>query len=132
MVKSRPVISFLKKKFGKQFIITTEASNKLDLDNDAYYSPDLLLRDKKDNNIKAIIEVEQGARKHMVGGVITADYCIRGSKNKPLMCVLALHKQDKKDYLKRLTLLKYYSKRFSKIVIGSRDEIVKELLNLKS
>src|SRR3989338_4066369 len=103
--RSKPVIDEIKTKFCDQFKITTETQNELCFDGTSY-KPDLVFRSKKDNSIKAIIEVEQGTRKHMVGGVITADYCMGKTKQSPPMFVLALDEQDRKDYQKRIALFK--------------------------
>jgi hypothetical protein len=91
--------------------------------------------------IKAVIEVEQGTRKHIVGGIITADYCMGKISQKSLMLssfgdlrrmeVLALTEQDRKDYLKRRDLILHYIKYLRGIVIGNKAEVVKELRKIK-
>ncbi|MDD4893984.1 MAG: hypothetical protein PHW54_01550, partial [Candidatus Omnitrophica bacterium] len=107
-LSSQPVIAALKKEFGGIFRISTESENKFCFDG-ASYNPDLVFRRKDDNSIKAIIEVEQGTRKHIVGGVITADYCMGKMRQCPPMFILALTEQDKKDYKKRIKMLKTYA-----------------------
>lgn len=136
MPKSKPIIDGTKKKFENKFKVTTSGKeNKFFLDdtNTAYYNPDLVFRSKRNNSrIKAIIEVEQCARKHIVGGVITADYCMGREKQSPSMFVLALNEKDKKDYQKREKLLKTYTKHLKKIIIGNKAEVWKALSNLKN
>lgn len=127
---SKPIISKLKKQFSKKFKITTESQNKFCFDG-TFYNPDLVFWSRKDNSIKAVIEVEQGTRKHMVGGVITADYCMGKMKQTPLMFVLALEKQDRKDYLKRTVMLKKYTKHLREIVIGNYAEVVSVLSKIR-
>lgn len=128
--RSKPVIDEIKKRFGNRFKITTETENKFCFD-DTSYNPDLVFWSKADNSIKAIIEVEQGTRKHMVGGVVTADYCMGKMKQSPLMFVLALDEQDRKDYQKRITLFKFYVKHLKEIIIGNKAEILKALQEIK-
>jgi len=92
------------------------------------YKPDLVLRDSKDNNIiKAIIEVEGRGRRKMVGGVITADYCMGIEKQKPIMFVIALDKSDEKDYQKRIPMLEHYTKNLKEIVIRDKKHIISRL-----
>ncbi|MBM3252729.1 MAG: hypothetical protein FJZ16_00560 [Candidatus Omnitrophica bacterium] len=125
-LSSQPIIKSLKKKFGNKFNIATESKNKFNFDG-AYYQPDLVFYSKENNNIKAIIEVEQGTRKHTVGGVITADYCMGKLKQNPIMVVLALTDQDRNDYIKRIKMLKRYIKHLKNIIIGNKAEIIKIL-----
>jgi len=127
---SKPVIHEIKKKFGDKFKVTMEAQNKFCFDNTSY-NPDLVLWSKSDNSIRAIIEVEQGTRKHMVGGVITADYCMGNMRQSPVMFVLAIDEQDRKDYLKRMALFHNYTKHLKKIVIGNKKQAVIALSKLK-
>ena len=128
-LSSQPVIAALKAKFGNKFKITTESENKFCFD-DASYSPDLVLWSQDDNSIKAIIEVEQGTRKHVVGGAITADYCMGKLKQRPSMFILALEEQDRKDYLKRMLLFREYTKHLKEIIIGNEIEISAALSKL--
>ena len=121
-LSSQPVIKSLKNKFGNKFVIKTESQNKFCFD-DAYYQPDLVLWDKTEKTIKAIIEVEQGTRKHVVGGVITADYCMGKLKQRPVMIILALTEQDRKDYHKRRTMLREYTKNIKGLVVGDNESI---------
>ncbi len=124
--RSKPVIDEIKKKFGGKFKVTTETQNKFCFD-DTSYNPDLVFWSKLDNSIRAVIEVEQGTRKHMVGGVITADYCMGKMKQSPVMFVLALNEQDRKDYLKRRKLLQAYTGYIKEIIIGNKKEILSAL-----
>lgn len=118
------------KKFGNKFDIKKESKNKFCFDG-ASYIPDLVFYDKKREKIKIILEVEQGTRKHVVGGIITADYCMGKLKEKPIMLVLALTKQDLKDYRKRQKLIKNYTKHIKKVFIGGSKEIVKFLRSIR-
>jgi len=124
-MKSSKVIKRLSKEFGKKFLI--ESENKFFFDYEAYYSPDLILRDRTTKKIKAVIEVEEGTKKQAIGTVITADYCMAKKKENPVMILLALDKQDKKDYLRRLNLLKTYAKSFTAIKIGDEKEVIQML-----
>ncbi len=123
---SKPVVSKLKNQFSEKFKITTESQNRFCFD-DTSYNPDLVFWSWKDNTIKAVIEIEQGTRKHVVGGIITADYCMGKMKQSPLMFVLALEKQDRKDYIKRLKMLNSYVKYLKDIIIGNETEIIEAL-----
>jgi len=129
-LSSKPVINFLKKQFRNKFKVTTESENRFSFDS-THYSPDLVFWSKDGKIIKAIIEVEQGARKHIVGGIITADYCMGKISQKPLMLVLALTEQDRKDYRKRKDLISHYIKYLKDVVIGNKAEIVRELGKIK-
>jgi len=129
-LSSKPSISSLKNQFGDKFKITAESENRFSFDS-AYYSPDLVFWSKDGRVIKAVLEVEQGTRKHIVGGIITADYCMGKISQKPLMLVLALMEQDRKDYLKRKDLILHYIKYLRGVVIGNKAEVVKELRKIK-
>ena len=50
---------------------------------------------------------------------------------KPLMLVLALTEQDRKDYRKRKDLISHYIKYLKDVVIGNKAEIVRELGKIK-
>jgi hypothetical protein len=126
---SRPVINKLIKEFGKKFNISRESKNKFYFDG-AYYSPDLVLKKKKNNKIIGIVEIEQGTRKHVIGGAITADYVCKSAHIRPVFVVLGLTSQDVKDYKKRKRLITYYTKSFKKVIIGNFKETVKELKKL--
>jgi hypothetical protein len=126
---SKPIIRGLKNKFSKKFKVTTESQNRFCFE-EAFYNPDLVFWSKKDNSIKAIIEVEQGTRKHMVGGVITADYCMGKMKQSPTMFVLALERQDRKDYLKRQKMFQAYTCHLKRIFIGNKKEVSSALSRL--
>jgi len=128
-LSSQPVIKVLIKKFENKFKITKESKNKFYFDG-AYYSPDLVLYDKKRGRLKAIIEVEQGTRKHVIGGIITADYCMDSIKAKPVFCVLALTKQDLKDYKKRQKMINKYIRHIKRVVIGDLKAIIKTLCHI--
>ena len=128
-LSSQPVIKELVERFQNKFVIKTESENKFCFD-EAYYQPDLVLWDKDEKTIKAIIEVEQGTRKHVVGGAITADYCMMRLKQSPIMIILALTEQDKKDYHKRENLLKEYMKHIKKIFVGDIDQVIKIIGNI--
>lgn len=89
-----------------------------DIDGGATYRPDVVLRDKNNNRIVAIIEIEnRTGRKHMVGGVITADYCMHKRKQEPTMFVVSFDDQRRKSYQDRLKMLQGYAKCLKKIVI---------------
>jgi hypothetical protein len=134
-LSSKPTIDSIKEKFKNRFRITINGlQNRFYLDdtNTIYYNPDLVFWSKKNRAIiKAIIEVEQGTRKHVVGGVITADYCMGKKKQSPPMFILALNDDKKEGYQKRIGLFDEYKKHLSKIIIGNRNEIMKALSNLK-
>ena len=85
---------------------------------------------KRPASIKAIIEIEDSSRKHMVGGVITADYCMGKRKQHPDMFIIALDEQNKKDYRKRLPMFKKYKKHLKNITIDNKLEITKKLREL--
>lgn len=123
---SQPTIKALKKIFGWRFEITTEARNKFCFDGTSY-QPDLVFRNKKNDKIEAIIEVEQGTRKHVVGGVITADFCMGNMKQQPVMLILALAEQDRKDYAKRIKMLKSYVKNIKDIIVGDKTAVIRAL-----
>jgi len=125
-INSRPIITKLMKKLGGKFRITKE---KFYFD-ETYYNPDIVLRDRKSGKIKAILEVEQGTRKHVVGGIITADYCMGLIKEKPIMLILALNKQDLKDYKKREKMLRHYIKNIRKLVFDDFNYIKKFLIKI--
>jgi len=127
---SKLIIRGLKNKFSKKFKVTTESQNRFCFER-TFYNPDLVFWSKANNSIKAVIEVEQGTRKHMVGGVITADYCMGKMKQSPVMFVLAFDEQDRKDYLKRKKLFEAYTKHLKEIVIGNKKEIITALSQLK-
>jgi hypothetical protein len=126
-LSSKPSVNSLKKRFRDKFKITT---NRFSFDS-AYYSPDLVFWSKDGRVIKAVLEVEQGTRKHVVGGIITADYCMGKISQKPLMLVLALTEQDRKDYLKRKKLIRHYMENLRGVIIGNKAEIVKKLREIK-
>lgn len=129
MRRSQPVIERLVKILGEKFTVSTESDNKFNFD-DAYYSPDLVIRNKDNNKILAIIEVELGTRKHIVGGVITADYCMGLLGEKPNFYILALEKQDKKDYLKRVIMLKSYIRNLKDILVGDENFVIQHIMKL--
>lgn len=123
---SQPTIKALKKMFGDKFEITTEFKNNFCFDG-ASYKPDLVFRNKENDTIEAIIEVEQGARKSVVGGVITADYCMGNMKQEPIMLILALEEKDRKDYAKRIKMLKSYVRYIKDIIVGNKATVIQEL-----
>lgn len=129
-LSSQPVIAMLKKRFEKKFIITTEAQNKFYFD-DAYYSPDLVLWNKMSKKVMVIIEVEQGTRKHVVGGIITADYCMGKLRQRPLMMILALTEQDRKDYVKRMPMMKKYARHIRKLYVGDISSTIRLIQHIK-
>jgi len=128
-LSSQPSIKRIIKAFNNQFKITKESKNKFYFD-EAYYSPDLVLYNKKTAKIKAIVEVEQGTRKHVIGGIITADYCMGLIKAKPVFCVIALSKQDLKDYKKRQKMINKYIRHIKRVVIGDINDIIKILRHI--
>lgn len=124
-ITAKQVVRFLKKKFGNRCKAETF------LFDGTSYRPDLVLRSKRNNRIKAIIEIEQCSRKHVVGGIITADYCMRNRGEKPIMCVLSLRDENTEDYQKRIKMLKQYIKYLKDIFIGDKDEVAKALARIK-
>ena len=128
-LSSQPSIKKVIKEFGNKFKITKESKNKFYFDG-AYYSPDLVFYSKKTNKIEVILEVEQGTRKHVVGGVITADYCMGLLKERPIFYILALTKQDLKDYKKRRKMINQYRKNIKKVIIGDLGDIIQALHNI--
>ena len=129
---SKEIIEKIKKlhRKSKKFSISRESDNKFYFDG-TYYSPDLVLRNKETGRVEIIIEVEQGTRKHVVGGVITADYCMGKIGEKPLMIIVALHKQDRKDYAKREKLFSAYIKNLTDVIIWTEKEFIEELKGYK-
>lgn len=121
---SRYISNFLKSEFKKKFNITQEKSFHF---NGTTYRPDLVFQDIVDDSIKAIIEIEGGARKHVVGGVITADYVMGKEKQRPSMFVIALDELDKKDYQKRIPMLKHYTTNLKRIDIDNLKHIISRL-----
>ncbi len=128
-LSSQPSIKKIINKFSDKFKITKESKNKFHFDG-TYYGPDLVFYDKKSDKIKAILEVEQGTRKHVVGGIITADYCMGKMKERPIMLILALTKQDLKDYAKRQKMIKHYIKNLKKVIIGDLKGIISEIIKI--
>jgi len=125
-LSSQPSIKRIIKEFSNKFKIAKESKNKFYFDG-AYYDPDLVFYDKKSGKIRVILEVEQGTRKHVVGGIITADYCMGLQKERPIFCVVALTKQDLKDYTKRQKLIKHYIKNIKKVIISDLKGIISEI-----
>lgn len=128
MQTAKDIELLLKKEFGKKFLV--EFQKRFEFDG-THYRPDVIICDKKSRSIKAIIEIEQCSRKHVVGGVITADYCMRKEGEKPIMCVLSLNDQNTEGYRNRLKMLKHYIKSFKKIIIGNKKDIIKALGRIK-
>lgn len=127
-MNAKQVIALLEKIFGNKFLITCQERFLFD---GTSYRPDIVFRCKKDRSIQAIVEIEQCARKHVVGGIITADYCMRNREEKPIMCVLSLRDENTEDYQKRIKMLKQYIKYLKDIFIGDKDEIAKALSKIK-
>lgn len=121
---SRCISNLLREKFKKKFKITQEKPFPFD---GTSYKPDLVFQDKTDDSIKAIIEIEGSSRKHMVGGVITADYVMGKEKQRPSMFVIALDELDKKDYQKRIPMLKHYTTNLKSIDIDNLKHIISRL-----
>lgn len=124
---SKPIIELLKREFETKFKVIIESQNKFPIDQGATYNPDLVLRGKKDNSIKAIIEVEQGSRKHVVGGVITADYCMGKQDENPIMFIVALNESRKDNYRKRLPMLNSYKRYLKEVIIDCQEGVIKKL-----
>jgi hypothetical protein len=116
---------------GKQFDITTGSKNRFYFEHGAYYEPDIVIRSKRTAKIVALIEVEQGTRKHVVGGIITADHCMGLLNETPVFIVVALTAQDLKDYRKRLDFLKSYVKSLKHVDVYDASEAVHSLKSLK-
>lgn len=127
---SKPIIESLKRQFGIKFRVVIESQNRFPIDDGATYNPDLVFRSKKDNSIKAIIEVEQGSRKHVVGGVITADYCMDKQKENPVMFIVALNESRRDNYRKRLPMLNSYKRHLKEIIIDCKEGVLRKLKNL--
>lgn len=127
---SKPIIESLEKQFGTKFKVVVESQNKFPIDDGATYNPDLVFRSKEDDSIKAIIEVEQGSRKHVVGGVITADYCMGKMREKPLMFIVALNESRRDNYRKRLLMLNSYKQHIKKVIIDCKEGVLRKLKNL--
>lgn len=130
-LSSKPTIDKIAKIFGKKFKIMTGSQNRFYFGKKPYYEPDIVIRSKRTGRIKALVEVEQGTRKHVVGGVITADYCMGLQNMRPVFIVIALTKQDLKDYRNRLHFLKSYVKNLSRIKVFDKTEAIHFLKNLK-
>ena len=98
----------------------------------AVYRPDLVIRDKANKRIKAIVEIEwRTSRKHMVGGVIEADYCMKKLKAKPLFCLVSLDKKRCNSMRNRIQMLNSYCKNLYSIKVGNLEVISKALADLK-
>lgn len=78
-----------------------------------------------------LVEVEQGSRKHVVGGIITADYCMGLQKENPVFFVVALTEQDLRDYRKRLNFLKSYVKNLRDVEVFNESEAIRVLMSLE-
>ena len=133
-LRSRDIAMLIKEKFGSKFQITLEEPFPFDTTS---YRPDVVVRSSDGKAIKAIIEIEQCSRKHVVGGVITADYCVRKDRQhklfghqKPRMFVLSLKNKNTENYKERLPMLKRYTK-FKGIVIGNKEEIFDALAEIQ-
>jgi hypothetical protein len=122
--KTVDISNFLREEFQEKFKITQEKSFPFD---GTTYRPDLVFQDKVNDNIKAIIEIEGGPRKHMVGGVITADYVMGKEKQRPSMFVIALNELDRKDYQKRIAMLEHYTTNFKEFDINDLEHIISRL-----
>jgi hypothetical protein len=125
-LSSKPTIQSLIGEFKDKFDISEGSKSRFHFDN-AYYDPDIVFRSKNDNRIIAIIEIDQGTRKHVVGGAITADYVCGKEGIRPVFIILGLTKQDVKDYKKRKWLIESYVKNISRVIIGDYEEVVREL-----
>ena len=130
-LSSGPTISHIVSTLGNQFDIITGSKNRFYFEHGAYYEPDIVLRSKGKAKIVALIEVEQGTRKHVVGGIITADHCMGLLKETPVFIVVALTVQDLKDYRKRLDFLKSYVKNLKQVDICDVSEAIHKLESLK-
>jgi hypothetical protein len=129
-LSSGPTISHIVSTLGNQFDITTGSKNRFYFEHRAYYEPDIVLRSKGTAKIVALIEVEQGTRKHVVGGIITADHCMGLLKETPVFIVVALTAQDLKDYRKRLDFLMSYVKNLKHVDVYDVSEAIHNLKNL--
>jgi hypothetical protein len=129
LVNANKIVSLFKKKLGGKFIVTSHERFYFD---NTYYVPDITLRGKKDRCIKAIVEIEQCSRKHVVGGVLTADYCMSMKKIKPIIFVLSLKNKNKVDYQKRIPMLKKYVKALRDIIVGNKKEVLDELTKIET
>lgn len=127
---AKTIKRLLRKEFDSKFKIFEEYPCLIE--ESASYRPDLVFISKKNDSIQVIIEIEwKTTRKHMVGGIITADYCMRQKKFSPVMCVLLLDEKRENSYHKREAMLKQYIKSLRDIKIGSKDEIIDYISNLK-
>ena len=129
LVNAKQAVRLLKNKFGNKFIVIPQERFYFD---QTCYIPDITLRSIKNGAIKAIIEIEQCARKHVVGGVITADYCMGKERARPVICVFSLRSKNTKDYKKRIPMLKRYMKAHKDIVIGDKTEVFNALAKIKA
>lgn len=133
-LSSQPTIRKIVEKYKTKFDIKKESQNTFNFDG-AYYHPDLSIYNPKNNKLLALVEIEQGTRKHVIGGIITADYCMGLIKQKPIFCVLALTKQDLLDYKKRIKLINAYTRNLKKVVIGdfnTIDQVLQKLVRFIS
>jgi len=127
--KSAPIIQELRENFSNKFLITTEKEKPFPFCG-TQYEPDIVLWSKDTSSVLAIIEVEQGTRKHMVGGAITADYCMKQSGHFPYFFVLSLKPNYKEDYRKRIPMLKSYVTSLQDIFVGDKDEVIEKVNRL--
>lgn len=115
---------------GRGFYLTRQERFKIS--SKATYRPDLVIRGKSGKIIKAIIEVEwKTSRKHMVGGVIQADYCMGKENAKPLFCLVALDKERCTSMSNRIPMLKSYCGNLYSIKVGNPKVISKALSGIK-
>jgi hypothetical protein len=130
-LSSRPTISRIVRTMGNQFDITTGSKNRFYFEHGAYYESDIVLRSKQTAKIEALIEAEQGTRKHVVGGIITADHCMGLQNETPVFIVVALTAQDLKDYRRRLDFIKFYVKNLKNVEVYNESEAIQRLESLK-
>ena len=125
------VIRYIEKQLkGQSFHLTKEERFKIS--KHATYIADLVIRGKSGKTIKAVIEVEwRTSRKHMVGGVIEADYCMGMIKAKPLFCLVSLDNGRCASMGNRIPMLNSYCKNLYSIKVGNPKVISKALSSLK-
>lgn len=128
-VTAKDVVSYVTKALNKKFSLTCQERFSFD---GTFYIPDIVLRNQKGDIIRAIIEIEKCSRKHVVGGVITADYCMGLRNENPVIFILSLEEKNKKDYRNRIKMLKTYVRNLQDVIIGNKEEVISELVKMEA
>jgi len=103
-----------------------------------WYRPDVILRNKKDNEIAHIYEIEgDPVRKALAGAIILADCCLAelNQKSKPILTFVVYAEKGKQqigDFKKRVSILKKRCQCLRKINVKDEKELRQELSDTSS